>query len=136
MLGDVRRNGQQPPAGPDDGRIWAYRAGGAWEEVPDPVPLPEEQLLSAAEVEALRAEAGFHFRAAFGHEAAQLSMTLYAHEEGARFLAEILLGEGVQTVLLESVPALLEFTAKFLPAVAAVAALEGAGEGSFPRRRG
>jgi hypothetical protein len=117
----------------DAPRVWAYRVGGTWEEVDHPAPGPAG-LPWVNEVKGPREGAGFRLMEVFGVHGSRMSLAVWVNDRHDRFLADLPFGIGptwsipTHTILVEGLPAMLEFLALVLPTLAASERLERAEE--------
>ncbi len=96
------------PPPPNPPQIWAFDVFCTWSRVADPIHWPDGGF-SDSEREALYASAGYHpLPAMFGEKFALFTVELFAHET-AGYLAEIIVAERLEHVLLPDFPALLAF---------------------------
>jgi hypothetical protein len=105
--------------------VWGYLAVGGWVRLPDPIPWPEgDGVVSGAEVDALRQQAGFGPGVEINEDGA-LSLVIHEDTRNERFLVEVvLLSDSVYTVLAPDLPSFLALLGQLLTLARQAAELE------------
>ncbi len=103
-----------PPAPPS---IWAVDVFGTWSRTPDPIHWPDGGCSDEQRLELFEA-AGFHpLMARFGERFGFIEVEFFGNEEG-QYLAEVIVAERVEHVLLQDLPSLLLFLRDIAPVIA------------------